>query len=88
MCAILCFFNSYKENEFNANHPISQFLYKFNSMVQLRRSWRNLSRYKPKTLQKTYLDKACVLDHVKLISDSLSLHFYNQSEINSEDNPK
>ena len=30
----------------------------------------------------------CVLNLVQLFSDDLSLHFYNQSEINSEDNTK
>ena len=34
------------------------------------------------------LYKYCVLDIVQLFRDDLSLHFHNQSEVNSEDNTK
>ena len=35
-----------------------------------------------------FTHKVCVLDLVQLLTDNLSLHFYNQSETNSEDNTK
>ena len=40
------------------------------------------------TLEEVGLGKVCELDLVQHFSNDLSLHFYNQNEINSEDNTK
>ena len=40
------------------------------------------------SVQEDLNGKICVFDLVHMFSEDLSLHFYNQSEINSEDNTK
>ena len=51
------------------------------------RNWRHVWTWKCLNFDRK-CNKVCVFDLVHDFSDNLQLHFYNQSEINSEDNTK
>ena len=61
------------------------------SNVMLILFWQYWQHHVNMTLSQQWMalmTKVCVLDLAHLFSNDLSLHFYNQSEINSEDNAK